>query len=476
MKNIIQKSRRDLFSFALFNFLFKNKMFLFLLRLTISFLFFYAIFLGFLYPTKEQNLFTTALFWSLFWSFFMVLSLSTLGRVFCGICPHGFIGKFITKIGLKRKIPKALANPFIGLGVILFGYWMIVFLFPGTYSIPYNTALFFAVLTLLSFVIYYLYDEMAYCKYICPLGTVTKAFSKVSFTKLETYTDGCGTCKTFDCSKACSYNLKPFTFVKKNSMEDCTLCMDCALSCENVAFNLKKPSSTLFEKFKTQKVEVWTILILTSILSFAMTFKHSLNRTAIADEFIWNKISVYLKSFINSDFISIDGFSVLFFSIFFVLGLNIIGMFIGSKIMKVEYEKTFYTLGYALTPLFIIGGLSHILQFFFTNYASNIINGLNQAFFLGFETMKPLANRGESWLFIFKIFTHIAYIWAFVLMYYRLKLIETKRFLKIIAYPFVSIVIIFYMFLNFYTGYVFKTYGVNKNAHNHSSHQIKTKE
>ena len=90
--------------------------------------------------------------------------------------------------------------------------------------------------------------------------------------------------------------------------------------------------------------------------------------------------------------------------------------------------------------------------------------------------MKPLANRGESWLFIFKIFTHIAYIWAFVLMYYRLKLIETKRFLKIIAYPFVSIVIIFYMFLNFYTGYVFKTYGVNKNAHNHSSHQIKTKE
>lgn len=134
MKNIIQKSRRDLFSFALFNFLFKNKMFLFLLRLTISFLFFYAIFLGFLYPTKEQNLFTTALFWSLFWSFFMVLSLSTLGRVFCGICPHGFIGKFITKIGLKRKIPKALANPFIGLGVILFGYWMIVFLFGNLFN------------------------------------------------------------------------------------------------------------------------------------------------------------------------------------------------------------------------------------------------------------------------------------------------------------------------------------------------------
>lgn len=473
MKNIIQRKKKDLFSFSLLKFLFKNKTFLFLFRLTISFLFFYAIFLGFIYPTKEENLFTTALFWSLFWSFFMVLSLSTLGRVFCGICPHGFIGKFITKIGLKRKIPKVLANPFIGLGVIIIGYWFIIFLFPGIYAIPYNTALFFAILTLLSFVIYYLYDDMAYCKYICPLGTVTKAFSKVGFTKLETYNEGCSSCKTFDCATACSYNLKPFTFAKKNSMEDCTLCMDCALSCENVALNLQKPSSTLFDKFKTQKVEVWTILILTAILSFAMTFKHSLNRTAIADEFIWNKISVYLKSFIHTDFISIDGFSVFFFSIFFVLGLNIIGMFIGSKIMKVEYEKTFYTLGYALAPLFIIGGLSHILEFFFISYASNIVNGFNQAFILSFDKMQPLANRGDSWLFVFKIFTHIAYIWAFVLMIYRLKLLETKRYLRIIAYPFVSIVIIVYMCLNFYIGYVFNTYGVNMGQHNHANHQMK---
>ena len=74
MKNIIQRKKRDLFSYSLLNFLFKNKIFLFLLRMTITFLFFYAIILGFIYPTKEENLFTTALFWSLFWSFFMVLS------------------------------------------------------------------------------------------------------------------------------------------------------------------------------------------------------------------------------------------------------------------------------------------------------------------------------------------------------------------------------------------------------------------
>lgn len=473
MKTIIQRKRDDLFSFSLTRFLFKNRYFLFILRLTIAFLFFYAIIFGFIYPTKNENLFTTALFWSLFWSFFMVISLSTLGRIFCGICPHGFIGKYITKIGLKNKIPKKLANPFIGLGILLCSYWLPIFLFPGIYTSPYNTAIFFTILTILSFIFFYFYDDMAYCKNICPLGSVTKAFSKVSFTKLETYKDGCSTCKTFDCAKACKYDLKPFTFSKKNSMEDCTLCMDCATSCDNVAFYLKKPSSRLFNNFKIQKVEIWTILLLTSILSFAMTFNHALNRSAISEDFIWNKTSNYIKSFTDIQFISISDLMVLIYAIIFVLSTYTIGIYIASKIMKVEFEKTFYTLGYAIAPLFIIGGLSHIGEFFFLSSASNIINGFNQAFSLGLDKMQPLASRKDEWLHIFKIFSHIAYIWAFILMAIRLKLIDTKKSLKILAFPFASALIIFYMGLNFYTGYVFKTYGVNMGQHNHANHQMK---
>ena len=473
MKTIIQRKRDDLFSFSLTRFLFKNRYFLFILRLTIAFLFFYAIIFGFIYPTKNENLFTTALFWSLFWAFFMVISLSTLGRIFCGICPHGFIGKYITKIGLKNKIPKKLANPFIGLGILLCSYWLPIFLFPGIYTSPYNTAIFFTILTILSFIFFYLYDDMAYCKNICPLGSVTKAFSKVSFTKLETYKDDCSTCKTFDCAKACKYDLKPFTFSKKNSMEDCTLCMDCATTCDNVAFYLKKPSSRLFNNFKIQKVEIWTILLLTSILSFAMTFNHALNRSAISEDFIWNKTSNYIKSFTDIQFISISDLMVLIYAIIFVLSIYTIGIYIASKIMKVEFEKTFYTLGYAIAPLFIIGGLSHIGEFFFLSSASNIVNGFNQAFSLGLDKMQPLASRKDEWLHIFKIFSHIAYIWAFILMAIRLKLIDTKKSLKILAFPFASALIIFYMGLNFYTGYVFKTYGVNMGQHNHANHQMK---
>jgi len=474
MKEIMKRKRTDLFSSFIFSFLFKNKIFLF--KTIIACLFFYAIILGFTNPSKEENSYTTALFWGLFWSFFMTVSLGSLGRVFCGICPHGFIGKYITKIGLKKKIPKKLANPFIGLGIILIGYWLLITIFPGIYSGPYNTAIFFAILTVLAVVFYFLYEDMAYCKYICPLGTVTKTFSKISFAKLETYSKGCSTCTTFDCVKSCSYDLKPFTFAKKNSMDDCTLCMDCAVSCDNVAFNLQKPSSSLLSKFKTKKVEVWTLLILTAILSFSMTLKHTLNKTNIADEFIWNKIAASLKSFFPNSYINIDALCVFLFSIISIVTLNMIGMYIASRIMKIEYEKIFYTLTYALIPLFIIGGLSHVGEFFFVHYSSIILNGFNEGLSLGFSTFEPLSSRGDSWLVIFKACTYIAFIWAFIIMIYRMKLLNAKKSLKVIAYPFASIVIIAYMILPFYVGYVVKTYGAKKGAHNHSSIELKIKE
>lgn len=119
MKQIIKRKRNDIFSFPLLGFMFKNAKFLFVLKFIVFSLFIYAIYFGFIYETKSENRFTTGLFWNLFWPFFMVVSLVTLGRVFCGICPHGFLGKYITKIGLNKKMPKFLANPFVNISVLL---------------------------------------------------------------------------------------------------------------------------------------------------------------------------------------------------------------------------------------------------------------------------------------------------------------------------------------------------------------------
>lgn len=309
---------------------------------------------------------------------------------------------------------------------------------------------------------------MAYCKVICPIGTVTRAFSKVSFTKLETYTQECSSCKTFDCVKACSYNLKPFSFAKKNSMEECTLCMDCSSACEAVAFKVKKPSFSLFSKFKVNKAEVWTLILLTAAISITMSFHHALGRSAIVEEFIWVKTARYFESFINFGLVDTIGLFAFLYAVFFSLLFSVGGIYIASKIMKLPFEKSFYTLGYAFAPLFIIGGLSHIAEFFFYSYASNIVNGFIQAFSLDMQYIKPLATRKDKWVHIFNIFNHIGYLWAFIILIGRLKLLETKRVLKVVAFPFAASLIIFYMGLNFYKGYVFKTYGVYK--HNHTQH------
>ncbi|WP_121626274.1 4Fe-4S binding protein [Poseidonibacter antarcticus] len=472
VKNI-NRDKNDIFSMFILKTIFKNQIFIKTVQVLTFGLFIYAITFGFINPEKKDNLFTTAVFWSLFWPFFMVVSLSTFGRIFCGICPHAFIGKFITKIGLKKKMPKNLANPFIGVFLLVIGWWLTYYLYPGLFKTPYMSAVFFLVLTLVAILFYFIYDEMAYCKNICPIGTMTKAFSIVSFTKLETYTDNCKSCKTFECASACSYNLKPFTFAKKNSMDDCTLCMDCTKACDAISFKIIKPSSKSFKNFKTKKVEVWAIILITAVISLTMSFHHALGRSAIVEDFFWVKTARYFESFINFGTIDAIGFFAVLYAVLIAIILSTIGMFIASKIMNVPYEKVFYTLGYAFAPLFIIGGLSHIGEFFFYSYASNIFNGFNQAFALGYENIKPLATRRDSWVHIFALFSHLGYIWAFVLMVKRLKLIDAKKHLKFIAFPFASLLIIFYMALNFYTGYVFKTYGAKKSGHNHSSLELK---
>ncbi|MFY9074127.1 4Fe-4S binding protein [Malaciobacter mytili] len=467
MVNFIKRDKTDIFGMPILGFLFKNQKFLWLLRIVVFSLFFYATYYGF-YNQSSENIFTSAIFWSLFWPFFMVVTLSTFGRIFCGICPHGFIGKYITKFGLKKKIPNFLNNKAIGITILFIGWWFIYYMFPSFYKTPFATALLFLVLSLIAIVFYFLYDEMAYCKVICPIGTVTRAFSKVSFTKLETYTQECSSCKTFDCVKACSYNLKPFSFAKKNSMEDYTLCMDCSSACEAVAFKVKKPSFSLFSKFKVNKAEVWTLILLTAAISITMSFHHALGRSAIVEEFIWVKTARYFESFINFGLVDTIGLFAFLYAVFFSLLFSVGGIYIASKIMKLPFEKSFYTLGYAFAPLFIIGGLSHIVEFFFYSYASNIVNGFIQAFSLDMQYIQPLATRKDKWVHIFNIFNHIGYFWAFIILIGRLKLLETKRVLKVVAFPFAASLIIFYMGLNFYKGYVFKTYGVYK--HNHTQH------
>ncbi len=466
MTEFKKRDRNDIYGMPLLGFLFKNQIFLFVLKAAVALLFFYGIYYGFVHQSGD-NIFTRYLFWGLFWSFFMVLSLSTMGRIFCGICPHGFLGKYITRWGLQKPMPRFLQNRFIGLMLIFFGWWGVYYAAPGLFKTPLATALLFGGMTLLAFIVYFLYKDMAYCKYICPIGSLTRGYHKVSSTWLGTYNEDCGECKTFDCAKACSYNLKPFTFDKKNSMEDCTLCMDCSAACESVSYKFKKPSFSLFGKFKYNKAEVWTFILITAAITITMNFHHALGRSAIVDALPWSVSAQWASQFV--DFGSLDAVGIFAFTYatLSTLALVFAGMFLASKLLKADFSKTFYTLGYAFSPIFIIGGLSHTVEFFFLHTYANIANGFIQGFGIDAEKVGNLATRKDAWVHSFTFFNYLAGIWAFAIMAKRINFFEASRLRKAGAFVFASSLIIFYLWLNVYKVYVFQTYGMNRSGHSH---------
>ena len=463
MVNFIKRDKDDIYAKPLLGFFFKNQKFLLSLKIAVSALFVYALYFGFAHTGKE-NTFTTAVFWGIFWSLFMVLTLPTLGRIFCGICPHGFMGKYITKYGLKKTMPKWMQNRFIGVLLLVFGWWGIYYMFPNLFKTAYGTAILFTVMTLIAFVVYFLYKDMSYCKYVCPIGTLTRAYSKLSFTWLGTYKSACDECRTFECATACPYNLKPFTFDNRNSMTDCTLCMDCSSACEAVSFKFKKPSFSLFSKLQVLKAEVWAFILILASISISMSFHHGIGRSNAADIMIWSKTAEFLKNYINFGSIDAVGLFAFIYALIFTISAALIGMFIAAKILKKDFNTTFYDLGYSYAPLFILGSIAHSLEMFFLKGYEHITEGFAYGF--GFTLdVAPLANRGDSWLHLFGLLKWVAIIWALIILYKRVKLLNVTKLRKIVAFPFAASLIIFFLSIDIYTGYIFKTYGKASSGH-----------
>ncbi|WP_200762270.1 4Fe-4S binding protein [Nitrosophilus alvini] len=467
MVRFIKRDNNDIFKMPILRFLFKNQKFLLVLRISVAALFFYAIYMGYA-DSSKNNIFTTAVFWGIFWPLFIVTTLPTFGRIFCGICPHGFLGKYITKAGLKKKMPKWLENRFIGIMLLFLGWWGVYYMFPGVYRTPLGSAILFSVMTVLAFFIYFLYKDMSYCKYICPIGTALRAFGKLSFTWFGSYESACKSCKTFDCAKTCPYGLSPFNFDKKNSISDCTLCMECTHSCEAINFRFVKPGFSLYNRFKTLKAEVWVYILILAAIPISMAFHHGLGRSNISDHFIWAKTAEFFKQFVDFGKLDATGMFAFLYAALFTIAAAVIGMWIASKIVKKDFGSVFYTLGYAFAPLFIFASMGHALEFFFTGNYERIVEGLAWGF--GFDVdVEPLAKRGDRWLQIFHLFRWIAVFWALFILYKRMAFIETDKVRKVIAYPFAALLIIFFVGVNLYRDYVIETYGRKPRGHHTGS-------
>ncbi len=447
---------RNLLRWPLLGGMLRQPVLLNVLRWAVLVLFFSAIAFGLIYPRAEENPYTTALFWSLFWPFFLIVTMVTLGPVFCMICPHSFVGKWLTRIGPQKTWPKWLRNPWWGLGLLVISYWIPLYLWPGTLKTPWVAAGYFLVLTLLAWFMFYRYRNMDYCRYLCPIGSVTKAFSKVGFAQLQTDQSQCASCRSFDCVKACQWRLKPYLFEQKNNMQDCTLCMDCAHSCSAVQWNLITPASMLSQPAKQlQRMTVWVFLTLLIVITMTMRFHHALGHSALKSHLPWVQMGQWLDGIMPA-WLGIDwtGFSALFMATVFTLILVMGGYWLAARLAQVPFWRVFEHAGLSLGALMLIGALNHVGSFFFLHYAPDLINAFywltEQA-----QTAEPLASyRTDAWLRLFNLFNVLAVVVAAWVLYRQLQRVVQMSGLRFwLAYASAGLVIWGYLALFMLTLY-----------------------
>ncbi|MGB5964720.1 MAG: 4Fe-4S binding protein, partial [Sulfurimonadaceae bacterium] len=291
-----------------------------------------------------------------------------------------------------------------------------------------------------------MFKDMAYCSYLCPIGAVTKTFGKMGSVKLSTYQSACKECETFDCATACAAGLQPYLFEKKNSMRDCTLCMDCAQSCEAVSFSIVKPMSGLTGEIKDRhNMHVWVFVALLSVITISMNFHHALGHSPIKTDLPWYKLGMWMESGMP---LGIDwvGFNAVWMAIISVLFFVFGGFKLASMIAKEPLNEVTKNLAYSLAPLMILGSLSHVGSFFFLHYASDLVNAYY--WLLGNETViKPLATFRDKWVHLFSLFGYLGAIISAVLLYIRLGRYELAMPKKFLAWLSAGAMVWFYLFL-----------------------------
>ena len=141
---------------------------------------------GLLQPDATSGI-TLLLAWGIFWPLLTSIITPTLGNAFCAICPMGFAGKWLSRIGLRKPFPRRLRSVWPGLFTMMALYWAFTFVTPSFLDFSTRTtALYFLAFMLCSFLLFFMYRDMAWCKQVCPLGRTLAAHGKVGILAIET--------------------------------------------------------------------------------------------------------------------------------------------------------------------------------------------------------------------------------------------------------------------------------------------------
>lgn len=220
----------------------------------------------------------------------IVFGFLLVGNLFCMGCPFTLPRTLAKKVAIKGlRWPAFLRNKWLALAVLFFYFFLYEWL--DLWASPLLTAYVIAGYFIASFVLEALFQESAFCKYVCPLGTFNFASSTISPTQITVADqDVCRTCVGRECVNGstsvagqpvakgqrllrldeievlgCGTELYP---PQMESNLDCTQCLDCVRACphDNVVLAVRHPLRELMNDSWPKR---WDISFMILIFAFA---------------------------------------------------------------------------------------------------------------------------------------------------------------------------------------------------------------
>lgn len=175
------------------------------------------------------------LVWGLWWPALIVLFLF-VGRVWCPFCPISMAGRIARKLVSFGRKPPPWMNKHTG--------WLMALLFLAIVwsehvfhmpAAPPATGFFLLTLMTFSVVLCVLYQREVWCRYLCPLGSLSATYSVSSILQVHSNSSICASeCKTHECFKGSETESGCPMFHHPLYLRDahfCKLCLACLRSC-----------------------------------------------------------------------------------------------------------------------------------------------------------------------------------------------------------------------------------------------------
>lgn len=229
-----------------------------------------ALLFGSILP--EEN-FGSIITWILWWPL-IPLTFIFFGRMWCAICPFAAIGDTVQAYkGFNRPVPSFIKKYGIwimSIGLISITWYDLTY---GLVNAVRATAGFFLLLIVTSITISMLFARRAWCRYICPLGSLFGNYAQFSFIELRATQENCAKCTAVNCYKGnesaagCPLHEVPRSM---DSNRSCVLCGNCHKSCKNDSPQVKIRDNPGIELWTRKKPRLDEAVLIGSLIGIIL--------------------------------------------------------------------------------------------------------------------------------------------------------------------------------------------------------------